>query len=225
MSYTVTVSGKSTELTANFNPAIHLDNKYEIGLLNFESFNSIPNFDESNNRLYYGIANNYITIPTGSYELEDLNAAIKKELGSTNFELYANNNTLKCYIQCDEQINFSLNNTFGDLLGFGKEILAPKKLHESKKSVEIIKVNVINIDCNIASGSYNNGELSHTIHQFFPAVPPGFKIVETPQNIIYFPVIINNIDSITFKILDQSLNKINFRDETITIRTHLRRCV
>lgn len=223
MSLTLTVSGQSSELTANFNPSIHLDTDYEIGLTNFESYNSIPNFDENNNRLYYGAQNNYITIPIGSYEIEELTNIIKRELHPIKFELTANNNTLKCSLQCDEQINFSLSKTFGDLLGFENEILQPKLLHESRKPVEILKVNVINIDCNIATGSYNNGELSHTIHQFFPSVPPGFKIIETPQNIIYFPIITNNINSITFKILDQRLNLVNFREETVTIRVHLRK--
>lgn len=225
MSFTITVTGNESELSADFNPVINLEGRYEIGLTNFESFNAVPNIDEKNNKLYYGVQNNYITIPTGSYEIQDLNEIIKKMLPSKiDFRLSANNNTLKSLLYCNEQINFKLGNSFESLLGFDKEILPPNIEHESKNPVEIIKLNAINIECNIATGSYNNGELSHIIHQFFPSVPPGFRIVEIPHNILYFPIITNSINSITFKILDQDMNLINLRGETVSIRAHLRKC-
>ena len=44
MSLTLTLSGKSTVLTANYFPAIDLsDDDYELGLVIFETYHRIPN--------------------------------------------------------------------------------------------------------------------------------------------------------------------------------------
>lgn len=226
MSIAISLSGDSSILTSNFNPPLYLDSdsEYVIGLTNFETFNTIPNIDGTNNKIYYGIQNNMIKIPTGSYELKDLEQIIQKEMGSdTTFDLYSNNNTLQSILCCSEQINFMKKNSPAKLLGFDNEILEANKIHESKKPVEILKINALCIDCNIAAGSYMNGEPVHLIHQFFPTVPPGYKIVETPQNIIYFPVTVKTINTITVKILDQDGDIVNFRGETVTVRLHLKK--
>ena len=33
-----------------------------------------------------------------------------------------------------------------------------------------------------------------TIHEFFPAVPPGHKIIEVPSQVIYLPDTVKSID-------------------------------
>jgi hypothetical protein len=108
-------------------------------------------------------------------------------------------------------------------LGFKKRIIKANTLNESDFPVQIIKVNAICIDCNIAAGSYFNEKPVHIIHQFFPTVGPGYKIVESPLNILYFPVTVKTINNLTVKILDQDGNLINFREETISVRLNLRK--
>lgn len=226
MSFTIALSGKSSTLSAHFNPPIYLENdsEYVIGLTNFETFNTIPNIDETNNKIYYGPQDNMLTIPTGSYELKDIEEQIKIQLPAhTEFQLDSNNNTLQSSLQCSERINFTLPKTPATLLGFENEILQPNVLHISKNPVEILKINALCIDCNIATGSYMNSKPVHIIHQFFPIVPPGYKIVESPQNIIYFPVTVKTINTIMIKILDQDGEIVNFRGETVTVRLHLKK--
>ena len=75
----------------------------------------------------------------------------------------------------------------------------------------------------IAEGSYLNGIPVHIIHQFFPNVSPGFKIIETPHNIIYFPVTVKVIDKINIKIIDQNGDLVNFRNETVSLRLHVKK--
>ncbi|KAL6254325.1 hypothetical protein P5V15_014374 [Pogonomyrmex californicus] len=57
------------------------DDDYELGLTNFETYNTIPNVDSTNNKFYYD--DKTIVIPEGSYELSAidryLNAAISKK--------------------------------------------------------------------------------------------------------------------------------------------------
>lgn len=220
---TFSLSGNSSILEAQFNPPIHLtDDEYEIGLSNFESFNVIPNIDETNNQFAY--KNGSLTIPTGTYEVEDLVNYIKKyKPKSMDIDIEPNINTSTVNIYSSELIDFTGSNTIGPLLGFKNRKLQPAILHTSDFPVQIIKVNAICIDCNIATGSFSNEKPSHIVHQFFPTVAPGYKIVESPQTIIYFPVSVKTISSLIVKVLDQNGEIINFRSETISIRLHLRK--
>lgn len=226
MSFTLALSGESAELTAHFNPPIYLDDhsNYEIGLTNFETFNAIPNIDQKNNKIYYGDANDYIEIPSGSYEINDLNAFLQNVFDKMQikFNLRANHNTLQSEINCSVDIIFK-KGTIGKILGFQNQTIKGGTNKLSEFPAEIIKVNTLCIDCSIAEGSYLNGRPVHIIHQFFPDCPPGFKIIESPKNIIFFPVTVKIIDKITVKILDQNLDLVNFRKETITVRLHLRK--
>lgn len=227
MSFTIALSSNEAILHSNFNPPIYLDSNsdYVIGLTNFETFNAIPNIDETNNKIYYGSGGDFIKIPSGSYEIGDLNTYLKDQFKKENidFELKANNNTLQSEITSSADIIFK-DDTFGKILGFKNQtIKGDSKKFQSDFPAEIIKVNSLNIDCSIAEGSYLNGRPVHIIHQFFPTVPPGFKIIESPQNIIYFPVTVKVIDKITLRILDQFGDLVNFRKETVTIRLHVKK--
>lgn len=136
----------------------------------------------------------------------------------------ANKNTLQCELLCSQPINFTKPNTIGPLLGFRCDrVLEENIVHESELPADILKVNVIRVECSIIQGSYLNNEPSHTIHQFSPKVAPGYKIIEVPQNVIYFPVTVKNIHTIGLSMVDQQNRLINFRGENITIRLHIKK--
>jgi hypothetical protein len=224
MSFTFSLSGNSSILSSDFNPPIYLDDDsdYVIGLSNFETFNVIPNIDETNNKLQYG--NTTLTIPTGAYEITDLNDYIQMNIQTPNeINIIPNRNTSTVRIDTNVDIDFTSDNSIGRLLGFHKRVLKANEINISDSPVQIIKVNAICIDCNIAVGSYSNGQPVHIIHQFFPTVASGYKIVETPQNILYFPVSVKTINTISVKVLDQDGKIVNFREEIITVRLHLKK--
>ena len=157
--------------------------------------------------------------------MEDINEYINKHSPNRDqiiLHLFANNNTLKTHIKTSVPIHFR-DGTIGKLLGFDNQDFFEAGEYVSEHTADIIKVNSLNIDCNIAEGSYLNGQPVHIIHQFFPSVAPGFKIIESPQNIIYFPVTVKVIDNIIVNILDQNGDSVNFRGETITLRLHLKK--
>ena len=56
---------------------------------------------------------------------------------------------------------------------------------ESENPVNILSVNSVLVNIDIISGSYLNGLRNPTIYSFFPAVSPGYKIIETPANLVY----------------------------------------
>ena len=72
------------------------------------------------------------------------------------------------------------------------------------------------------SGSYVNGTTKNTIYSFFPKVSPGYKIIETPVNLVYLLIILDTIDSLNVSITDQDDHLLNLRNEMSTIRFHIR---
>lgn len=221
MSLTLTFSDNSSILTADYFPPLELNGNYICGLVDFQTYNSIPNIDVGNNLLHIG--DKIIEIPIGSYEIEDIEHYVQKRLEpERKFHLKANNNTLKSEIISDRNIKFNKIDSIGAILGFSKRMLNANTLYESDLPVNIIKVNAIRVECNIVTGSYINNKQAHTLHEFATTVGPGYKIVEVPANVIYLPVTGKQISSITLKIVDQDGDLVNFRGENITIRLHLK---
>lgn len=261
MSYTFTLSGRTSTLTTRIYPSIILDDDetYVIGLIDFMTFNTIPNIDESNNKFYIGP--HTLKLPEGTYEITDIEKNLnillteadeklwkeerkeeeKKAHSTQNNEtipilvvkkprneksilhLRANHNTFKCEIKSNQPIDFEKPNTMKNILGFGKQQLEAYKTHISKFPISISKVNSICVECNLVQNSYNNEQKVHILHMFYPNVPPGYKILENPTNVIYLPINTRFIDEITLKITDQHGNLVNFKRELITVRLHLKR--
>lgn len=202
-------------------PPFMLEGEWEVGLVNLCTYNSIPNIEHGVNNLFHYDNDKVIEIPEGSYEIDDISRYLRDNMIAV--KIHANKNTLKCELFYEKQIDFSKPGSVGPLLGFDRTLLKPNEWHHSHNQVDINRVNSIRVECNIARGSYLNGKEGHTIHEFFPKVPPGFKIVESPPTVIYVPLNTNRISNITVDLVDQTGRAINFRGETITVRLHLRR--
>ena len=132
-----------------------------------------------------------------------------------------NNNTLRSTVHCSANIDFTPD-SIGKFLGFRPDVLLANETHQSSLPVKILKINSLRVQCNITTGSYINNQRDHTIHEFFPAVEPGYKIIEVPLSVIYLPIIVNSIDHLQLRIEDQDGDLVNFRGEEITIRLHIK---
>lgn len=218
------LSGRGSVLNCEVYPPYDISSgTYVLGLVEITTFNSIPNIETNiNDKLYYG--NEEITFPEGSYEIEDMEKFILDNIKpGVQFSLKANNNTLKAEILCSEKIDFEKTQTIGPMLGFQKKILKSNMKHTSDVGVDILHVAAIRVHCNIVQGSYDNGTQTHALHEIQLAVPPGCKIISTPNTIIYLPVNVKQITNLTIELRDQDNRLVNLRNEVVALRLHLKK--
>ena len=212
-SFTLTITGNSSVLEADYFPPIELppNKNCTLGLVELRTFNAIPNVDDGKNKIYVG--DKIVIIPTGSYEIEDIERYVQKILASDGItiNIKPNNNTLRSEIKCSSEVNFQPEDSIGQLLRFTSRILEANKTHTSDLPVAILKVNALRVECNITTGAYINDRKVHTIHEFFPVVPPGYKIVEVPSHVIYLPIAVKTIHQIQLRIVDQDGDLVNFQ--------------
>ena len=233
------LSNNLTKFNTSFNSPIRLDkdSKYEIALVNLETWYSFPNIDSTNNVLRYsndgGTTWHEVKIPEGSYELKDLNDEIIQQMRMkrhynelTNkpyISIEANVNTLKTEMEIldNYKVDFRVTNSFNKILGFKGKVYHAG-INSSENIVDILPVNSIFITLDLINGSYVNGVKKNVIYSFFPEVEPGYKIVESPRNLVYLPVNKTEISSIEVSMTDQDGKLLNLRGERITIRLHIR---
>ena len=291
-SFTIACTGNSSILEAKFFPPIELNGKYQIGLKNLYSYNSIFNIKEPNNVLYYyeektlpipkgimtiaqiksqlekfGMELNHdsdgysidggeqvvlnkglvlklrkhmfdiitvddniyyympkekkqIVLRPGIYEVSEIEMEIKKVIHG--FVLNGDNRSMRCELNAPVIFDFNTEGFGRSLLGF-RGMSQPNIKMISDTRVNINNINVIRIHCNIASGSYLNGKENHSIYEFYPTVPPGFKMVEVPSNIIYYPIDVASIDTFTVSLRDQNDELVDFNGEEVTINFHIKK--
>lgn len=78
-------------------------------------------------------------------------------------------------------------------------------IHGADDINKIKNSNFIRIECDIVSGSYINGERSHTIHQFTANSTnvKGDTLALIPKHICYLPIKNNHLRSIQITIVDK----------------------
>lgn len=252
-SFTASFTGTSSVLRADFFPEIVLDSdsNYCCALLDFTSYNSIPNIVEGkNNKFVFKYTEKKqvksktdgrettsvvskekeesISLSTGAYEVTDILHYIKSQLAAIKINLTYDVNvaTSKVKLIFDSQI-ICIDDSVLSVLGFKKvnsRKFESKNIYWSDDIIKITNIDVIRIECDIVSGSYINGKHCHTIHQFSHCkVSPGYKFVEVPQHIVYLPIREKRLRSIQITIVDQNGNLIDFRGEQVSCRIHIKK--
>ena len=107
----------------------------------------------------------------------------------------ANTNTLNSVLTLEDggyQVDLNYQNSFAKVLGFTSAKYT-RGFNESEIVVNIISINSLLVIMDIISGSYVNDSTRNTIYSFFPNVPPGYKIVESPVNLVYLSIKMDKI--------------------------------
>jgi hypothetical protein len=216
-----------------------------IGLKSLYMYYSIPNISNKNNNFRYRVYNEWrdINLESGSYEIENIETRIQNQMKSVLF--YDNSvtqteneavniplisikpdfSTGKSIIEIPEdcELDFTIENSIGSVLGFDKKILKTG-IHISDNLVNIMSINSLNVCCSIAQGSIVNGKASNRLFTFFPDVLPGEKINKEPNNIVYYPVVGNKIEKIKVELVDEDGHIIDNRGDEVTIILSLKYC-
>jgi len=139
-SFQLTISNNTTDFITRFNPPLQLKKgkQYEMALLNLETYYSFPNIDSTNSSFKYSTDNGEncftIQIPEGSYEIRDIDAAIKQQMRTNNHYddendkyfifVSANSSTLKTVLTLSNgyQVDFGLPNSMRHILGFNSAV-------------------------------------------------------------------------------------------------------
>ena len=120
-----------SDYTVNFNQDIRLKDSvdYKIAFIWGKATNSFFNITETNNKLKYYNGSTWKTVqlPIGGYKtIKDFNTRIKSIIDNKdNITLEADTISLKTkfIMKNDYRIDFRIDNSFGELLGFEKIIL------------------------------------------------------------------------------------------------------
>ncbi|KAL4135057.1 hypothetical protein QTP88_006719 [Uroleucon formosanum] len=157
--------------------------------------------------------NEYVIIPTGTYELDQLEFIIQKMMPDfvSFFELKANSRTLKCMISCSHDVDLGVENSIAKLLGFRNVLYTTGATHESENIVNIMKINCIKVECNLITGSFCDGAPNQTIHELYPTVPAGYKTVEVPRHPVFYGLNTRSISRVVIVLKDQDDCLINLR--------------
>ena len=234
MSFVLKLSGNTSVLKANYFPPIILDGEFEVAVISMETWNSIANITSKNNKFYYD-QNREITIPEGSYEISDIEKYLARQLkaehvkhpiadfGEEAIILEGNHSTFKTEILCRYAIDFTKPDNIGSILGFDKVVLEPFKRHESTGLIKILTVEALPVECNLITNSFSNSKRSRDLYSCSLDEPPGYKIHDTPKNLLYLPVTVREITEIELRLVDQDGNLVDLRGELTTIRLHLRK--
>ena len=237
-SYYITVSGRSSSLETNFTPPLMFkpECRYEIACCGIETYYSFPNIDEEDNKVQIsldkGTSWKQLEIPTGCYDIKAINTILKRLIKKNGgkeekveFCLAPNKNTLQSIITL-KNIWIDFRGDKGSLrnvLGFGAKLFKDG-VHESEDIVNILRVNTILVHCDVVTLSRRNGIASPIIYNFFPNVPPGYKIVDRPRNLIYLPLTLSVISHMTCWLTDQDDKPLDLRGEELSITFHIKAC-
>jgi len=231
-------SGKSSDLSQDFYPPIELNTQsnYVLGLYSLSTYNSLGNIrgDDENNIIFHmqheeshEISTMNVDVPTivnvpaGNYEIEELGNFIKTEAAKflVDFQLVVHKSTMKVEMSCNATVVLPL--SIGKILGFQQNVYTPGS-HTSERTPQITSINVINVECNIITGSYRNGKRSLSIYSFYPDIPMGYKLIERPTNLLFLPVHVREISNITLRLTNQEGSLVDFNEEEVTIHLILR---
>ena len=119
------------------------------------------------------------------------------------------------------KVSFDVPNSVASVLGFERSIYGVGR-HASENLVNIMSVNSILVHCNLIHYSYMSGTQAPIAYNFFPNAAPGQKRIEAPHNLIYLPVTVDVISTLSVWLTDQHGNLLDLRREELTIHFHLR---
>ena len=120
-------------------------------------------------------------------------------------------------------IGFVFDDSVGNLLGF-KETILWEEYNLSPNPVDIISVDNIFIECDIAQGMIFRGKRTGNIHNFTMDLSPGYRYIEKFRSGIQWYMMENKdfISSINFKLKNENDELVSFNGESISFKISIK---
>ena len=157
-------------------------------------------------------------IPAGCYELKAINAEIIHICGNSELQFFQM--SIHCNVYCN--VSFDVPSSLVSVFGFKQDIVYGVGHHASENLVNIMSENSILVHCNIIHSSYMRGTQAPVAYNFFQNAAPRQNILEAPHNLIYLPVTVDIISTLSVWQTDKHGKLLDLRGEESTIRFHLR---
>ena len=234
------IMDKSTHEEHLFQPLQTNNKQFKIAVTFLSAYNGIFNVTNSNNKFYFTKSitddDHYImiTIPSGAYEIESLNDEIKRiiiddeHFTSENypFKIQPNFTTLGSIVEISNQesaISFRPDDSIGSLLGFNKRAIY-EEYNLSDNPVDIISLDNIFIECDIAQGMIFRGKRSGIIFNFVMDVDPGYRYIHKFHSGVQWYMLNTNdfISSINFKLKNENGDLVSFNGQSVTFRLSIK---
>lgn len=228
------LTGKESVLTLHLEHPLHLEenSNYKLALVGFYSENNIFNLRKDGNVFFWDKDVYFIPTPltfvAGHWTVETLQKRAREFITARKLNVNANSFKIERSgdrIVIHSPLKFYLDPAICLLLGFKPQIKSTQDIakdessfYESDQTItaqnppNLRAVDVIEIHCDIVQNSC----VKHDVHEhkhdetailytFFPNVPHGYKISETPNERHYIPIKngLHKIQNITITIMDQ----------------------
>ena len=224
---------------------------YKVAVKYFSVYNNLQNITSENNELKIflkkegAIGGMWTTLmlPHGAYEVKNINETIQRQLndkysipiGTTDkphslIEILANIPTGRAVLKLKQgtKVDFSHSKSFNNILGFdSKEYSAPYNVAEKIANINLDR-NVINIKSDLINSGYisTNDKVMEVKNILFSiptfTVPSGHKIIETPTNPEYLPIIKHLLTGVHLRIVDENDKLYDFMGDKIIIKLHIK---
>jgi len=233
MAFQISLTSNSSQIIREYKEGIPLNGPYEIGLKHFVFWNTLYNVTEKNNTLSLyepvaadAIISHKIRVPPGLYELDNLISELEQNrwYQASHTVITLHKTTLKIVISSDWNLDFTVDNSIGQILGFSARITQPKMTSYSDLPVNISTINTVKIDCNLVSANIEDHKRNvHTLYDFpLDTAKIGGKIIKEPNPICYFTTNTDKIYDLVIKITDQDNNLLDLHGELVNLTLDFR---
>ena len=234
------IMDKSTHEEHLFQPLQTNNKQFKIAVTFLSAYNGIFNITNENNKFYFTKSitddDHYvmITIPPGAYEIESLDDEIKRNIIVDEhftaeiypFKIKPNFSTLGSIIEISNQesaISFRTSDSIGSLLGFNKRTIY-EEFNLSDNPVDILSLDNIFIECDIAQGMIFRGKRSGIIFNFVMDVDPGYRYIHKFHGGVQWYMMESKdiISSICFKLKNENNQLVSFNGQSVTFRLSIK---
>lgn len=239
----IQINSTTSSFTTNFPVSSELNESfnYKVALQWFSVYNTIFNVTDKNNQFKFD--NKIYKIKPGSYEIKDIlsemntlingGAVPKEKPEKIDFSIKINYAKIQIN-SSTKTLSFNIDYSLAEILGFEKTQDLQKAPILGSNKINVSNINSINILCDLVQSSYianenrqfensSSSAIQKNLLYTFPygTVAMGYRIVQSPNPIIYLPMTRKNISSISFQITDQDGNLLDFNRENISLALHI----